>query len=150
MTKFEKSFTQQEAIPDDAIEAAVEVMRSGRLHRYNVLPGETSEAEKLEAEFAAYMGVPYCLACTSGGYAIHIAVRSVGVKPGDLVLSNAFTLAPVPGAIEAAGAKPVLVETGEDYCIDLADLDAKAASSGARFLLLSHMRGHIVDMDQIM
>ena len=150
MTKFEKSFTQQEAIPDDAIEAAVAVMRSGRLHRYNVLPGETSEAEKLEAEFAAYMGVPYCLACTSGGYAIHIGLRSVGVKPGDLVLSNAFTLAPVPGAIEAAGAKPVLVETGEDYCIDLADLEAKAASSGARFLLLSHMRGHIVDMDQIM
>ncbi len=150
MTRFEKSFTQQEAIPNDAIEAAVEVMRSGRLHRYNVLPGETSEAEKLEAEFAAYMGVPYCLACTSGGYAIHIGLRSVGVKPGDLVLSNAFTLAPVPGAIEAAGAKPVLVETGEDYCLDLADLDAKAASSGARTLLLSHMRGHIVDMDQIM
>ncbi len=150
MTKFEKSFTQQEAIPDDAIEAAVAVMRSGRLHRYNVLPGETSEAEKLEAEFAAYMGVPYCLACTSGGYAIHIGLRSVGVKPGDVVLSNAVTLAPVPGAIEAAGAKPVLVETGEDYCIDLADLEAKAASSGARFLLLSHMRGHIVDMDQIM
>ncbi len=150
MTKFEKSFTQQEPIPDEAITAAVEVMNSGRLHRYNVMPGEVSEAEQLEAEYAAYMGVPYCLACTSGGYAIHIGLRSVGVKPGDLVLSNAFTLAPVPGAIEAAGAKPVLVETGEDYCIDLADLDAKAEETGARFLLLSHMRGHIVDMDQIM
>lgn len=150
MTKFEKSFTQQEAIPDEAIAAAVAVLQSGRLHRYNVLPGETSETEKLEAEFAAYMGVPYCLACTSGGYAIHIGLRAVGVKPGDLVLSNAFTLAPVPGAIEAAGAKPVLVETGEDYCIDLDDLDAKAGASGARFLLLSHMRGHIVDMDRVM
>lgn len=150
MTKFEKSFTQQEPIPDAAIKAAVEVMNSGRLHRYNVLPGEVSETEKLEAEYAAYMGVPYCLACTSGGYAIHIGLRSVGVKPGDQVLSNAFTLAPVPGAIEAAGAKPVLVETSEDYCIDLEDLDAKAAASGAKFLLLSHMRGHIVDMDQIM
>lgn len=150
MTSFSKSFTQQEPIPEAAIEAAVAVMRSGRLHRYNVLPGETSEAEKLEAEFAGYMGVPYCLAVTSGGYAIHIALRACGVEPGDLVLSNAFTLAPVPGAIEAAGGKAVLVETGADYCIDLDDLDTKAAASGARYLLLSHMRGHIVDMGRVM
>ncbi len=150
MTTFSKSFTQQEPIPEDAIEAAVDVMRSGRLHRYNVLPGETSEAEKLEAEFAAYMGVPYCLAVTSGGYAIQIALRAAGVKPGDPVLSNAFTLAPVPGAIEAAGARAVLVETAEDYCIDLDDLEARATSSGARYLLLSHMRGHVVDMERIM
>ena len=150
MTAFTKPFTQQEPIPDEAIKAAVAVMETGRLHRYNVLPGETSEAEKLEAEFAAYLGVPYCLAVTSGGYAIHIGLRSAGVKPGDLVLSNSFTLAPVPGAIEAAGGVPVLVETSDDYCIDLDDLDAKAASSGAKYLLLSHMRGHIVDMGCIM
>ncbi len=150
MTVFTKSFTQQEPISDEGIEAAVAVMKSGRLHRYNVNPGEVSEAEKLEEEFAAYMGVPYCLAVTSGGYAIHIGLRSAGVKPGDKVLSNAFTLAPVPGAIEAAGGVPVLVETGEDYCIDLDDLDARAASSGAKYLLLSHMRGHIVDLDRIM
>ena len=130
MTSFSKSFTQQEPIPQDAIQAAVAVLETGRLHRYNVLPGETSEAEKLEAEFAAYMGVPYCLAVTSGGYAIHIALRACGVKPGDLVLSNAFTLAPVPGAIEAAGGKAVLVETAPDYCIDLEDLDKKAETSG--------------------
>ncbi|MEM7430081.1 MAG: aminotransferase class I/II-fold pyridoxal phosphate-dependent enzyme [Pseudomonadota bacterium] len=150
MTTFSKSFTQQEPIPEDAIEAAVAVMRSGRLHRYNVLPDETAEAEKLEAEFAAYMGASYCLAVTSGGYAIQIALRAAGLKPGDPVLSNAFTLAPVPGAVEAVGAKSVLVETASDYCIDLDDLEAKAAASGARTLLLSHMRGHIVDMDRVM
>ena len=39
---FEGSFTQQEPIPEDAIEAAVRVMRSGRLHRYNTPSGEVS------------------------------------------------------------------------------------------------------------
>ena len=37
---FTKSFTQQEPIPEEAIARAVEVMRSGRLHRYNTLEGE--------------------------------------------------------------------------------------------------------------
>lgn len=68
--RFTGSFTQQEPIPDEAIAAAVRVMESGRLHRYNVLPGEVSETEKLEAEFATAMGARFALAVASGGYAI--------------------------------------------------------------------------------
>ena len=146
---FRKSFTQQEPIPEAAIARAVEVLRSGRLHRYNTAAGEDSEAALLEREFAAYLGVPYALACASGGYALQIALRSAGLGPGDQVLCNAFTLTPVPGAIHNAGGRPVLVEIGEDLTIDLADLDRKAAASGAKFLLLSHMRGHIADMEAV-
>lgn len=150
MKSFSKSFTQQEAIPEDGINAAIDVMRSGRLHRYNTLPDEKGETDLLEIEFAEYLGVPYCLACSSGGYALHVAMQAAGVQPGDKVLCNAFTLAPVPGAIHNSGAVPVLVDVAEDYCIDLDDLEDKAASSGARFFMLSHMRGHIADMDRIM
>ena len=59
------------------------------------------------------------------------------------------TLAPVPGAIHNVGARPILVDIDENYHIDLEDLDAKAAESDAKFLLLSHMRGHIADMDRV-
>ncbi len=52
MRKFSKSFTQQEPISEVAIAHAVEVMRTGRLHRYNTLEGEESEAALLEHEFA--------------------------------------------------------------------------------------------------
>lgn len=149
MKTFSRSFTQQEAIPETAIERAVAVLRSGRLHRYNAELGETTETELLEQEFAAYMGMPYCLACASGGYALHIALRSAGVRPGDKVLSNAFTLAPVPGAIHNAGGVPVFVETGEDYTVDCGHLRERAAKSNARFFMLSHMRGHIGNMDAI-
>ena len=145
---FTGSFTQQEPIPEAGIEAAVAVMRSGRLHRYNVKGDEAGEVALLEQEFAAAMGVKYCLAVASGGYAMTTALRALGVKPGDRVLSNAFTLAPVPGAIAAVGAIPVFVGVTEALTIDLDDLEAKADQ--ASVLLLSHMRGHICDMNRLM
>lgn len=146
---FTGSFTQQEPISEEAIAAAVEVMRTGRLHRYNIAGDEVPAAAALERAYADYQGTRYCLACASGGYAMQLALRAAGLKPGDRVLSNAFTLAPVPGAIAAVGGEAVLVETNDQLTIDLEDLRAKAASSGARFLLLSLMRGHLCDMDRL-
>jgi dTDP-4-amino-4,6-dideoxygalactose transaminase len=147
---FKGSFTQQEPIPEAAIEAAVAVMRTGRLHRYNLVGDEIGEVSRLEEEFAAYTGAKYCLAVASGGYAMSCALRAIGVSHGDKVLSNGFTLAPVPGAIASVGAEPVFVETTEALTIDIDDFAGKARASGARVLLLSHMRGHICDMDRLM
>lgn len=147
--RFTQSFTQQLPIPDEGIAGANAVMRSGRLHRYNVAPGEISETAELEREYAQWQGSKYCLAVASGGQAMQIALRAAGVVPGDLVLTNGFTLAPVPGAIAAVGGKPVLVEITRDLVICLDDLAAKAGASGARYLLLSHMRGHLCDMDRL-
>lgn len=147
---FKKPFTQQEAIPEAAKKRVMELLDSGRLHRYNTVGDEWSEAALLEQSFAQYQGRKYCLACTSGGYGLHIALRAMGLQAGDEVLTNAYTLAPVPGAIFAAGGKPVLVEIGEDYHLDLADLEAKAKSSNAKILLLSLMRGHIPNMEKLM
>lgn len=146
--RFEGNFTQQEPIPEEAIEAAVRVMRSGRLHRYNLAPGEVGETSLLEEEFAAQMGARFALAVASGGYALACALRAVGVGPGDAVLTNAFTLAPVPGAIASVGAVPVFVGVTDALTIDLEDLAAKIGK--ARVLMLSHMRGHICDMDRLM
>ena len=145
---FNGSFTQQEPIPQDGIAAALAVMQHGRLHRYNTVAGEIAEATLLEEEFAATTDAKYCLAVASGGYAMTTALRACGVKHGDAVLTNAFTLAPVPGAIAAVGGVPIYVGVTEDLVIDLHDLAAKLPQ--ARVLLLSHMRGHICDMDRLM
>ena len=147
---FTGNFTQQEPIPEAAIAAALDVMRSGRLHRYNLLPGDEGEVAALEREFAAFTGARFALAVASGGYAMSCAMRAIGVQAGDKILSNGWTLAPVPGAIASLGAIPVFVETTQDLTIDLDDLAHKARESGARVLLLSHMRGHICDMDRLM
>ena len=145
---FTGNFTQQEPIPEEGIEAAIAVMRSGRIHRYNVAEGEAGETALLEKEFADQLGVKYCLAVASGGYAMGAALRAMGVAPGARVLTNAFTLAPVPGAIASVGAVPVFVGVTEDLVIDLEDLKAKADQ--ADVLMLSHMRGHLCDMDALM
>ena len=150
MQTFTKPFTQQESIPEDGIERAVDILRSGRLHRYNVAADEESEASCLEREYAAYQGVKYCIATASGGQAIQLGLRVCGVRPGDRVLANAYTLAPVPGAIHNLGAEPVLVEITSDYHIDLNHLDEMARRTDANVLLLSHMRGHIADMEALL
>ena len=147
---FRGNFTQQEPLSETAIAAAVAVMRSGRLHRYNTSGDEVCETALLELEFRDYIGARYCLAVASGGYALTTALRATGVTEGTPVLTNAFTLSPVPGAIAAAGGRPVLVEIDENLCIDVRDLDNKIATSGARLLLISHMRGHIADMDALL
>jgi len=149
MKNFCKPFTQQEPIPEAGIERAIEILRNGRLHRYNTMPGEVSEAELLEKEYAEHLGVPYCLACASGGYAMHVALKAAGIEAGEPVLTNAFTLAPVPGAINNAGGKAMLVEIDENYCVDLEHLEQMMQSTKSRFFMMSHMRGHLADMDAV-
>ncbi|TKR54430.1 aminotransferase class I/II-fold pyridoxal phosphate-dependent enzyme [Allopusillimonas ginsengisoli] len=149
MKAFSKSFTQQEPLPEASILRATEIMRNGRLHRYNVMPGEVSETSILEQEFARYQGVQYCLACASCGYAMTTALRAFGIEAGEPILTNAWTLSPVPGAIDAAGGRPVLVETTEQLVLNLEDLENKLQGTSSRLLLLSHMRGHVVDMDAL-
>ena len=150
MERFTGAFTQQEPIPEAGIEAAIAVMRGGRLHRYNTIGDEVAEVALLEQEFAAYTGAQFALAVASGGYALGAALRAVGVGAGDPVLTNAFTLAPVPGAIAAVGAVPVFVDVTRDLVIDLTHLERMIGETGARVLMLSHMRGHLCDMDALM
>ena len=148
MEVFEGSFTQQEPLPQEAIDAATRVLNTGRLHRYNLKEGDAGEVASLELEFAETVGSKFCLAVASGGYALATALRAVGVKPDQTVLTNAFTLAPVPGAIASINAVPLFVEVTENLTIDFADLEAKASQS--EVLLLSHMRGHICDMEKLL
>ena len=149
-TVFSGDLSAPDSIPEESIEAAVRLMRDGRLFRYGEDRNSLPEAALLEEEYAAFMGRKYCVAVNSCGCSLFIALRAAGVVPGDKVLVNAFTLAPVPGAIAHAGAEPVLVDIDDRYVIDIADLDRKAAESGARVLMLSYMRGHIPDMPAVM
>jgi dTDP-4-amino-4,6-dideoxygalactose transaminase len=145
-----RDLTEPEPIPEAGIARAVELMRSGRLFRYGEMGADQLDVSLLEQEFAAFVGRDFCVAVNSGGGAIFLALKVAGVQPGDPVLVNGFTLAPVPGAILHAAARPVIVEIGADYCIDPDDLGRKARATGAKVLLLSHMRGHLADMDAVM
>lgn len=142
-------FTSPPPIPTVGVARANELMESGRLFRY----GETGSGEldvaELEVAFAEMVGRRYCVAFNSCGASLAAALMATGVGVGTGVLMNAFTLAPVPGAVAHVGGEPVFVGITRDYHIDLDDLRAAVERSGARHLLLSHMRGHIADMDRL-
>lgn len=149
-TRFEGDLSAPDPIPEEGIKAATRLMQDGRLFRYGEDRGSIPEAAMLEEEFAAYMDMKYCVGLNSGGCALYVALMAAGLEAGDKVLLNAFTLAPVPGAIDHAGGDAVLVDIDDRFVIDIDDLDRKATASGAKFLMLSYMRGHIPDMDRLM
>lgn len=147
---FDFDLTEPDPIPESGIARANELMRTGRVFRYTeIADGQVNDAALLESRFAELIGRRYAVGVNSCGGAMFIALRASGVQIGDRVLVNGYTLAPVPGAVHHAGAIPVIVEITENLTIDLDDLRQKAASSGAKTLLLSHMRGHLADLEAV-
>ena len=93
---------------------------------------EPSEAAAWEAEFAAFLGRRYAVAVNSCGCGAVPGASRLGVRPGDPVLVNSWTLAPVPGAVAHVGARAVLVETTAELTVDLDDLERQAAAHPGR------------------
>jgi len=131
-------------------EAALELMKTGRLYRYNVDPGEESTVSMCEKEICDYTGFKYCVGLNSCGSALMLLLKTTGLKPGGKVLSNAFTFGAVPSAIEHANGKAVYVESDRDHVMDIADLELKLKENpDCNHVLISHMRGKLADMDAV-
>lgn len=141
-------FHRLSPVPEEGIESAVELMRNGRMFRYASEDPEASAAAILEREFAAFTGAKFAIGLNSCSSAILLALKVSGVKFGDRVLVPAFTFTAVPAAVVNLGATPVLVECNSNYKVNLDDLRRKITSR-TKVFLLSHMRGHMSDMDRI-
>lgn len=122
-------------------EAALRALRSG----WYILG---KELEAFEAQFAAYQGVPYCIGLNSGTDALILAVRALGIGPGDEVIVPANTyIASVMGITEN-GATPVFVEPDAFHCMDVTKIEA-AITPRTRAILPVHLYGQACDMDAI-
>lgn len=137
-------------IPEAGQQAALELMQTGRLYRYNIGAGEDSMVSTVEREIRAYTGHKYCVGLNSCGSALMLLLKTTGLQPGDKVLSNAFTFGAVPSAIEHANGKAVYVESNEDHVMDTVDLEKKLKENpDCKHVLISHMRGKVADMDKV-
>uniref|UniRef100_A0A7R9U9T1 Aminotransferase class I/classII domain-containing protein n=1 Tax=Pinguiococcus pyrenoidosus TaxID=172671 RepID=A0A7R9U9T1_9STRA len=149
-TTIKKDIKMPCPVPVEGQEEAMQLLQNGRLFRYNFKSAEESPVSQCEAAIAAYTGHNYCVALNSCGSALMLMLKATGVKPGDKVISNAFTFGAVPSAIEHVGGTPVYVESTMGYTMDLDDLRRKlAANPDCRHVLVSHMRGKVADMDKI-
>lgn len=122
-------------------EAALRALRSG----WYVLG---KELETFEAQFAAWMGVPHCIGVNSGTDALILAVRALGIGPGDEVIVPANTyIASVMGITEN-GATPIFVEPDEFHGLDAGKIES-AITPRTKAILPVHLYGQACDMDAI-
>ena len=143
---FSKPLSTPDGVPEAGQQRAVELMRSGAMFRYT--PGVLSETALSEDAICDYTGFDYSVGFNSCGSALFIALKCVGVEPGDHVLANAFSFTAVPSAVHHAGAIPVFVESTDAYVMDMDDLEAKITPQ-TKVLLLTHMRGKVADMQRV-
>lgn len=100
------------------------------------------QVEAFEREFAAYLGVPYAVGVGSGTDAIHLALRALGVGPGDDVLTVAHTAVATTVAISASGATPVFVDIDPaTFTMDMGSLEAKRTRR-TKAVVPVHLYGH--------
>jgi dTDP-4-amino-4,6-dideoxygalactose transaminase len=106
--------------------------------------------DAFEKEFAALIGSPHCVSCGNGTDALYIAMRALGVKPGDEVITTAHSWISTSETITQAGGTVVFCDTDEDtFTIDPAQLEAKITPRTVGIIPV-HLYGQPADMPAIM
>ena len=103
-----------------------------------------------EQQFATYVGVSNCVVCNSGTDALYLALRALGIGPGDEVITTPFTFFASTEVISAVGATPVFVDIDpHSFNLDINQL-ATAITDKTRAIIPVHLFGQSVDMTALM
>ena len=108
------------------------------------------ELQGFESDFAEFLGAEHCVGVGNGLEALHLALRALGVGPGDEVLVPSNTYIATWLAVSYAGATPIPVEPDErTYNMDAGRLEA-AITGRTRAIMPVHLYGQAADMDPIL
>ncbi len=137
------SLTEQlDALGEQLDAAVLQVLRSGQYIGGGVIAA-------FEQAFAKAVGTSHAVGCNSGTDALILALRGLGVGPGDEVITCSFSFFATAEAISAVGATPVFVDVEESsYLINLEQLEA-AITPATKVLLPVHLFGRPVDMERV-
>lgn len=106
--------------------------------------------KKFEDEYAKTFGVNHAVTTTSGTTALHLALVSLKIGPGDEVIVPAFTMAAVWLSVMYTGAKPIFVDCEiETFNIDPNQIEQKI-NTRTKAIIVAHMYGHSAEMDPIL
>ncbi len=130
---------------EETIEFAMESLRTGKV---NYWTGELGR--EFERKWAEWNGVKHAITTTNGTSALHTAVASLGIGPGDEVIVPSYTFIATSFCVVQAGAIPVFADVRkEDHCIDPEDIERKITSR-TRGIIPVHLYGNVCEMDEIM
>ena len=129
----------------DEIEAAAEVLRSGRV---NAWTGDAVQA--FEREFAAATGTAHAVALANGTLALEAALLALGIGPGDEVVVTPRTFLASVSSVVLRGAKPVFADVDPDSQNITAATVAAVLSGRTRAILCVHLAGWPCDMGPIL
>ena len=134
--------TQFQQIKDEVMSEVNEVFTT----QYFILG---PRVKKLEEQMAALAGMPFGIGVSSGTDALLLAVMSLGVRPGDEVVTTPYSFFATVSSIVRAGAKPVLADVDENtFNLNLKAAEA-AITSKTRAVLPVHLFGQMIDPEAL-
>ena len=107
------------------------------------------QLKEFENNIASFVGVDYAMGLNSGTDALHLSLLAAGVGPGDEVITVAHTFVATVAAIVHCGATPILVDTGEDFNMDMEQVEP-AISRQTKAIIPIHLNGRLCDMEGLM
>lgn len=129
----------------DEVAAVAKVLHSGKV---NYWTGE--EGRRFEAEFATWHGRRHAVALANGTVALELALRILGIGPGDEVIVPARTFIASASCAVACGARPVLADVAPDSGNLTAETIAPLITPQTRAIVVVHLAGWPCEMEPIM
>lgn len=130
---------------DEDIAAAASVLRSGKVNYWT-----GTEGREFEKEFAQYVGTRYAVTLANGSVAIELALRVLGIGPGDEVITTPRTFLASASSAVMVGATPVFADIDPDSGNITAETIARAITPHTRAVIPVHLAGWPCDLDPIL
>jgi perosamine synthetase len=129
------------------VAAAAAVLRGSQ---WNMTSGRGLAHERLEAAIAEYVGAPYAIAVNTGGMALQMSMRALGLKPGDEVIHQVDTCSATALAVMAAGCTPIFADiSARTLMLDASQLE-HSISPRTKAVIATHMWGNPEDMPALL
>ncbi len=133
------SFTEEEA------EAVKQTLLSNKVNYWT-----GTEGREFEREFAAYSGCQYAIALANGTVALELTLKTLGIHPGDEVITTCYTFIASASAIVMRGAIPVLADINPESLNITAETILPCITPKTKAIIAVHLVGYPCDMDPIM
>ncbi len=141
---WDKGFPMWPSFSEESLKTALEPLVSGKVNYWTGPVGM-----QFETAFAKWLGVRNAISVTNGTAALHTAIASLGIGPGDEVICPSYSFIASSFCVLQAGALPVFTDVGYDHQIDPKQIEEKITER-TRGIVVVHLYGVVVDMDPIM